>query len=328
MTTNNKNILNKVDFKTRKPLLVIVGPTASGKTSLSIHLAKAFNAEIVSADSMQIYRGMNIGTAKPDKEEQQGIPHHMLDIIEVGEEYSVAEYARDARQCINDIHSRGKLPILIGGTGLYVQAIVDNIHFADIPSSDALREELRQKAEAEGNQALWNQLAEVDPKLADKLHPNNQGRIIRGIEVYTLTNKPLSQWQYESRQHPSPYEEYMLGLGHKDRAELYARINLRVELMIEHGLLDEVRWFKEQKVSLTARQAIGYKELLGYIDGEESLEQAKERLKQESRRYAKRQLTWMRKEERIHWLYDNQYKTKDNLYQAAENVTVSWLGSS
>lgn len=306
--------LDKLEQET--PLLVVCGPTASGKTRLSIELAKRMDGEIVSADSMQIYCRMDIGTAKPTVGEIDGIPHHLLDILAPGERFSVAQYVEQAKAAIGDITARGRLAILAGGTGLYIDSLTRNIQFAAFREDLALREELRQLAALQGNAAVWALLRDCDPDLAQGLHPNNMGRIIRGIEVFQVTGKPLSQWQRESTLTPPTYQLCMLGLGFRDREALYKRIDARVDGMLDQGLLDEVRTLMEDGLSATAGQAIGYKELFGYFRGESTLDQAVDAIKRESRRYAKRQLTWLRRDPRIRWLYGEDYDSFSGLLEA------------
>jgi len=284
------------------PLVCVVGPTASGKTKLSIEIAKLYNGEVVSADSMQIYKYMSIGTAKPTIEEMDGIPHHCIDLITPDKTFSVAEYVEYARASIADIAERGKLPILAGGTGLYVNSLVDNITFTPTPSSTELRSELKKLGDIHGNEYLWHMLNKIDPELAQNLHPNNQGRVIRGIEIYRLTGVTMTEHQRLSRLHESPYNLCMLGLNYSNRQTLYDRIDLRVDLMVKQGLLDEVHALIDKGYSKTSVQAIGYKEFFDYLEGKISLNEAVERVKQETRRYAKRQLTWFRRDRRIHWL--------------------------
>lgn len=282
-------------------VIVICGPTASGKTALSVELAKEFDAEIISADSMQIYKGMDIATAKPSIEERQGIPHHIMDFLEPSESFSVADYVRLAHEKIRDIASRGKIPMIVGGTGLYISSLINNIRFEESECDYAYREELRLLAQEKGNGYLLDMLREVDPVTAATLHENNQSRVIRALEVYKVTGKTMSQTQEESRTEPSPYEPCMIALDY-DREQLYDRINRRVDLMLEMGLIDEAKDFFSKGDLPTAAQAIGYKELLPYFKGEKELSECIEHLKQETRKYAKRQLTWFRRDERIHWI--------------------------
>lgn len=284
------------------PLVAVVGPTASGKTSLSIELAKRFDAEIISADSMQIYKEMNIATAKPAIEEMYGIPHHLLDFLPPSERFSVSDYVTMAHQTIRDVYTRNKLPILCGGTGLYYTSLIDNIRFFDEERNETLREELNIRYKQEGGEALLAELREFDPKSAEQLHSSDAKRIIRAIEVYRLTGETISERVAKSKQEPSPYNLAVIGITYADRDKLYERINKRVDIMMNNGLLDEAKAFYAGKYGKTASAAIGYKELKPYLDGEISLEEAVESLKRETRRYAKRQLTWFRRDERIFWI--------------------------
>ena len=303
-------------------VVVICGPTASGKTSLSVELAKELDAEIVSADSMQIYKGMDIATAKPTVEERQGIPHHLMDFLDPSEGFSVADYVRLAREKISDIASRGKLPMIVGGTGLYISSLINNIQFEESECDYAYREELRQLAEEKGNGRLLDMLREIDPETAATLHENNQSRVIRALEVYRTTGKTMSQLQKESRTIPSPYEPCMIALDY-DRSQLYDRINRRVDIMLRDGLIEEAREFYEAEDYPTAAQAIGYKELLPYLKGEQTLETCVEKLKQETRKYAKRQLTWFRRDERIHWIkVTKDTDSRENLENAKKYIKM------
>lgn len=284
-------------------LIVVVGPTASGKTALAIDLAKAVNGEIVSADSMQIYEGMDIATAKPLPEELAAVPHHLIGFVPVETPFSVADYAVLARATINEIMNRGKTPILCGGTGLYVKAIIDNVqHSETIPSDELLRERLRLFAEQKGNDALWKRLEMIDPETARRIHPNNVGRVIRAIEVMEVSGRSIREHEADSRREPCPYHVIEFGLRYQDREKLYQRINQRVDKMVEMGLPEEVKTAREKGLTATAAQAIGCKELYGWLDGDETLAEALERLKQSTRRYAKRQLTWFGADKRVHWI--------------------------
>lgn len=284
-------------------LIVVVGPTASGKTALAIDLAKAVNGEIVSADSMQIYEGMDIATAKPLPEELAAVPHHLIGFVPVETPFSVADYAVLARTAINEIMNRGKIPILCGGTGLYVKAIIDNVQYSEtIPSDELLRERLRLFAEQKGNDALWKRLETIDPETARRIHPNNVGRVIRAIEVMEVSGRSIREHEADSRREPCPYHVIELGLRYQDREKLYQRINQRVDKMVEMGLPEEVKTAREKGLTATAAQAIGCKELYGWLDGDETLAEALERLKQSTRRYAKRQLTWFGADKRVHWI--------------------------
>lgn len=295
----------------QKPsLLVIVGPTASGKTALAVECAKKFDGEIISADSMQIYKGMNIATAKPTEEEMQGIPHHLIDFVDVTSQYSVAQFVTDAEKCCRDILSRGKLPVLAGGTGLYVDSFVNNIKFSEADGDEALRKKLSDELNSVGAEKMLQRLSRLDPEYAAKLHPNNEKRIIRAFEIYTLTGKTPTEAAALSRTEPSRYNCCFVGINYKNRDILYDRINRRVDLMMENGLLEEAKSYYDLPKKSTASQAIGYKELKPYFDGEISLEQAVENLKIGTRHYAKRQLTWFRRNEDIKWFYPDG-ETKD-----------------
>ncbi len=281
-------------------IVVIVGPTAVGKTKLGIALAKKLGGEIISGDSMQIYKGMDIGTAKVKPDEMEGVPHHLLDIKEPCEPFSVVEFQRLARALITDISARGRLPIIVGGTGLYIQAAIYDYRFSDAPSDEVYRRVLRQLAAEQGAEALHEQLKAVDPESAARIHPNNVRRVIRALEVYHCTGKPFSEWQ-RGQQRQLLYETALIGLT-AERSVLYRRINERVDEMIAEGLIEEVRSLYDRGLrDCQAVQAIGYKELYDYFDGRVSLDEAIEQLKQNSRRYAKRQLTWFRNQMPVEW---------------------------
>lgn len=300
----------------RIPLIVITGPTASGKTALSVRLAEAFSGEIVSADSMQIYRGMRIATAKPSRDEMRGIPHHLTDFADPGEAFSVADYVRLAGGAIRDISARGKQPFLVGGTGLYISSLIDHISFEEIESDETLRRELTEQIGREGGEAFLKKLSTFDPETAALLHPNDSGRIVRAFEVFQLTGVPMSELRRRSRLSPSPYSVLMIGLTARDRDFLYSRIDRRVDRMMEEGLLEEARDVLSRDGMKTAGQAIGYKELKRYFDGECPLEEAVATLKRETRRYAKRQLTWFRRDKRVRWLYIDE-TDEDGLFEQA-----------
>ncbi len=286
----------------KSKILAIAGPTASGKTALSIEMAKRYNGEIVSCDSMQIYKFMNIGTAKPTKAEMDGIPHYMIDEISPKDNFSVVQYAERARGYIDDILSRGKLPILVGGTGLYLDSVINNTKFSESEGDEIYRNELYALAEKEGNSAVHKLLEKIDKESAEKIHENNLRRVIRALEIYKTTGKTMTQVNIESVQEPL-YDCLTIGLD-IERQMLYDRINRRVDIMISDGLLDEVRGIMEMGIDkdTTAMQAIGYKELVSYFEGDCSLDEAVEKIKQESRRYAKRQMTWLRRNENINWI--------------------------
>lgn len=284
-------------------MIAIGGPTASGKTALSLALAKRFGGEVISADSMQIYRGLDIGTAKASAAEQAEVPHHLLDIKDPEEPFSVAEYVKLADACIRSLTGQHKLPLVVGGTGLYISSLLDGIAFAEQKNDPALRRALQSRAEAEGSMALYQELAAIDPEAAAKIHPNNQGRVIRALELYRLTGKTMTQQKAESRPAQAPYEALVFCLGAGERSALYERIDRRVDSMLQNGILPEAElvWKNREKYK-TAAQAIGYKEFFAYFEGTASLEECVEKLKQASRNYAKRQLTWFRRMPGVHWL--------------------------
>lgn len=296
-------------------LIAVVGPTASGKTALAIALAKELGGEIVSADSMQIYRGMDIATAKPTPEEMAEVPHHLIGFWPPEKPFSVAQYAVLAREKIDDILRRGRVPVLCGGTGLYIKAIVDHIQYEEETGGDAvLRERLRRQAQDEGNLAVWRQLQAMDPQTAERIHPNNLGRVIRAIEVMQVSGRSIREQEERSRQAPCPYHVLQIGLRYRNRENLYERIGRRVDAMAEAGLPEEARAVRQQGLTATAAQAIGYKELYDWMDGTLPLEEALENLKRSTRRYAKRQLTWFGADARIRWI-------EPDALQAGETVT-------
>lgn len=287
----------------RIPLAAVVGPTASGKTRLAVELALRTGGEVISADSMQIYKEMDVATAKPTKEEQKGVPHHLLDFLDASKTFSVAQYVDRARVCVQEIHSRGKLPILAGGTGLYVSSLLNHVQFSEEDSHPEVRAELEKRLQAEGGEALLEELRRFDPQSAERLHPNNGKRILRAIEIYRVTGINMTEHLKQSRLTPCPYRMGVIGLDYRNRQTLYDRINRRVDQMVEQGLLEEARRVLSSPHGMTARNAIGYKELVPWVNGESPLEEALEKLKQSTRRYAKRQLTWFRREEWVHWIY-------------------------
>jgi tRNA dimethylallyltransferase len=281
----------------------VAGPTASGKTGLAIEIANYVGGEIVSADSMQIYKYMDIGSAKPTKEERAAAVHHMIDFLEPDEEFSVADYTEMAHKVIADVYSRGKIPVMAGGTGLYINSVVNDVTFGEIDTDYELREKLQKIGEEKGSEYLLKMLAEFDRVSAKRLHPNNLRRIVRAIEFYKTTGKPISVHQEETKQRESRYNPLMLCID-RNRDALYDRINRRVDIMFSEGLLDEVKRLMDMGYTkdLNSMKGIGYKEVMDYFDGIMSLEETVELIKQSSRRYAKRQLTWFRRDERIHYL--------------------------
>ena len=301
------------------PLVAVVGPTASGKTGLGIAIAKRYGGEVVSADSMQIYRTMDIATAKPTLEEMDGVPHHLVDFWEPAQPFSLAQYIELAKKVIADIHSRGKLPVLVGGTGLYISTLLDNITLGESGGDETLRAELLREAEEKGNPYLLEQLRVFDPETAENLHENNLMRIVRAIEVYRLTGTTMSEWVKRSRGQESPYRECIIGLNYKDRQNLYDRINLRVDEMMKAGLLEEAKTVLGAPLE-TSAQAIGYKELKPYLEGQLPLDVCVEKLKQSTRRYAKRQLTWFRRDGRIHWIYPDEEENFTKIFEKSIKI--------
>lgn len=306
------------------PVIAVVGPTATGKTALGIGLARRFGGEIVSCDSMQIYRGLPIGTAQPDQEELAQAPHHLVGFLDVGEPFSVSDYVNLAGRIITEIAGRGKLPILVGGTGLYARSLLRGFSFEESARDDSLREALFREAEERGPEALYRRLQEQDPVAAGEIHPHNVKRVIRALEYIQLSGEPFSRQAARSKEAQSPYRYVMLVLGFRDRQKLYQRIDRRVDRMLELGLLKEAEGFyrrcKEGRTPPTAAQAIGYKELFPYFAGEVPLEQAVEDIKRESRRYAKRQITWFAREENAVPLYLDELDGPEDLLEAAVRI--------
>lgn len=284
-------------------ILVVTGPTATGKTALSVELAKKLGGEIVSADSMQIYRGMDIGTAKVTKAEMQNIPHHMIDIADPSEDYSVSRYVEEADAAVRGILSRGRLPIVAGGTNLYIDSLIAGLDFAEKAEDAALRESLNKQYDDIGGEAMLEHLRGFDPERAAKLHPADKRRIVRAVEIYILTGETITRHDEETKKRPKRYDAVKIALTFADRAVLYDRINARVDKMVSDGLFDEVKGLLDSGLSpeSTSMQAIGYKEPAAYFRGEMSKDEAIELIKLSSRRYAKRQLTWLRRDDSIHW---------------------------
>lgn len=304
----------------KTPVIAIVGPTASGKSALAIEIAKIYDAEIVSCDSMQVYKGMDIATAKPSVEEMREFPHHLISTVDRDCNFSVAMYKELANKAIKDITSRGKRVVLVGGTGLYLQALIDNIEFLQAPKNEETREKLLKRAEEQGIESLLLELEKIDKETAKNLHPNNKKRIIRALEIYYTTGQTMSQQMAKSRENPSPYNACIIGLDFTDRQKLYDRINNRVDEMLANGLLDETKEYLNQSNKTTANQAIGCKEMSKYLSGQATLEQATEKLKMETRRYAKRQLTWFRRDERVNWIFADEYESFQQVIKKACNI--------
>lgn len=295
-----------------KKLFVIVGPTASGKTSLSIELAKIYDGEIVSADSMQIYRGMNIATAKPTEEEMQGIKHHLIGFLDADQSYSVGKYVDDAKYAVEDIISRDKFPILCGGTGLYIDSFLNGIEFIDNSSDPDLRAELNKIGEEKGIDSLLNILLEIDPYSYRRLfEERNQKRIVRAIEFYKTTGITITEQIENSKSNDPEYNYMIFGLKAFDRQFLYDRINKRVDIMVKNGLVEEAEKVLKSDLSETASKAIGYKQLKPYFEGSASLEECIDKIKTETRHYAKRQLTWFRRNNNINWINIDELKSID-----------------
>ena len=302
-------------------IICIAGPTASGKTALAVELAKELNGEVVSCDSMQVYKRMDIGTAKPTAEEMQGIPHHMLDVAQAWEDFSVSRYCNQAAPIVDDIIAQGKTAIIAGGTGLYMDSLIRGNSFAPFPST-GVREALEARAEAEGILPLLEELAQVDPESTGRLHPSDRKRIIRALEVYRETGITITEHNRRTREVPPKYRPVWLGLDFSDRAALYRRIDRRVERMLEAGLLDEIRSLLESGIpeTCTAMQAIGYKEFLPVLRGERGLCDAAAEVCQSSRRYAKRQLTWFRRNPNMHWIVREEDGAPDEIIRQARQI--------
>lgn len=299
-----------------RPLIILTGPTAVGKTSLSIGLAKAVGGEIISADSMQVYRGMDIGTAKILPSEMQGVPHHLIDILDPAEPFHVAAFQEYCKRCIEGIYERGHVPILVGGTGFYIQAVLYDIGFTQTDADETYRRELQQEAKEHGAETLHHRLLQVDPEAAKQIHPNNVKRVIRALEYYHQTGRKISAHNEEEQQKTSPYQfrYYVLSLP---REILYERINRRVDQMRQEGLEEEVRKLADAGCSreMVSMQGLGYKEILQAFDGEITMEEAYDKIKQETRHFAKRQFTWFRRERDVTWLQKEQFSSEQELLE-------------
>lgn len=299
-------------------IICVVGATASGKTDLAVKLAKAVDGEIISADSMQVYKNMPIATAVATKEEQDGVPHHLVEFLDTDQTFSVADFVERAKVLIDEITARGRVPIVAGGTGLFVDSLVKNISFSQVGSNAEIRNELAEKS----NEELFEKLLALDPKSAENIHPNNRKRVIRALEL-CMSGTSKTEQNENSMLIDSPYDALYIGIGYQDRQKLYDRINKRVDLMLDLGLENEARQMLG-KQGLTARQAIGHKELQPYIDGNITLDEAVEGLKRETRRYAKRQLTWFRRNENINWIYADEM-SRDELVEKAVDLAKNHL---
>jgi tRNA dimethylallyltransferase len=301
----NSNIDNR-EPKTENRVIFLVGPTAVGKTEIAIELAKDLNAEIISCDSMQVYKGMDIGTQKPLPDLRKKIKHHMLDILAPDEEFSAADFRSKALRIIRAVHKKGKIPLFVGGTGLYMKAMVDGL-FPSPPKDERLRKRLYKEKEKYGSRYLHDKLNKVDQKAASAIHPNDAKKIIRALEIYHTTRKTVSEMKYKTRPLSDKYDVEIIGLV-RPREELYNRINERVDRMFQEGFLDEAKRFYKKKLSITAAQAIGYREIFDYLGGKISLDEAKELIKKNTRHYAKRQLTWFKGDKRVKWIEADKWK--------------------
>ena len=312
--------------KNKKPfVLAVVGPTASGKTWLGVELAKIYGGEVISADSMQIYKGMDIASAKPTDEEKQGIPHHLMDFLDRDVTFSAADYVALAHKKIGEVLSRGHFPIIVGGTGLYVDSLLENVKFSEGGSDEAYRDELYAFAKENGNEALHARLVDIDPEAAEGIHPNNLVRVIRALEVCKVTGRRFSELKKESKLVESPYDSLILGLNYENRQTLYDRIDLRVDEMVKMGLVEEARQLWQESGMKTAANAIGYKELIPYFKGEAALDECISTIKQETRHYAKRQLTWFRRNERIQWIMLDTFNKKNEILENCKKTIAKYL---
>lgn len=297
----------------KKPLIILTGPTAVGKTALSVKLAKAINGAIISADSMQVYRGMDIGSAKVTKEEMDGIPHYLIDVLDPDEEFHVVRFQEMAKAAMNEIYARGQIPIITGGTGFYIQAVLYDIDFTSQEEDTVYREKLEAFAEEKGNDALHEMLKKVDPVSAEKIHANNRKRVIRALEFYEKTKTPISEHNEAEAAKESPYSFCYFVLN-DERDKVYDRIEKRIDLMLEAGLIEEVKALQEKGYhrSMVSMQGLGYKEILSYLEGEISLEEAIYILKRDTRHFAKRQLTWFRREKDVIWVNKPDFSYDDD----------------
>lgn len=307
------------------PVIAVIGPTASGKTGLAVEIAKKIGGEVVSADSMQIYSELTIGTAKPTEEEMEGIKHHLVGHKSIDDEYSVADYVEEAKKAIDDIVLRNKIPVICGGTGLYVDSLLSNTEFSEIKSSPEIREKLFEFAKENGNEALFEKLRIIDPESAAKTHANNLSRVVRALEVFEVTGKTMSEHQRDSHPVPSAYDVCYIGTNYSEREKLYARIEQRIDEMLTEGVEEEAKFLFEHNGTCTAAQAIGYKEFYPYFRGEMSREDAVSVLKRETRHYAKRQLTWFRRNPEINWLFRDNYSEKQEFVDEALKIVNDFL---
>jgi tRNA dimethylallyltransferase len=309
----------------KKPLIILTGPTSVGKTALSIALAKAINGEIISADSMQVYKQMNIGTAKITPREMEGVPHYLIDEFEPDEEFNVVKFQQLTKEYMNQIYAKNKIPILVGGTGFYIQAVLYDIDFTENDTDTTYRAELEQLLSERGGEYLHDMLTKVDPASAVAIHPNNSKRVIRALEFVRLTGDKISDHNQEQRTKESPYQFCYFVLN-KDRAKLYETINKRVDIMLQVGLLEEVQQLatKGYTRELVSMQGLGYKELLAYLEGEYTLEEAIEILKRDTRHFAKRQLTWFKREKEVIWVNKDDFSTEDELLNHLRKILMDY----
>lgn len=309
------------------PVIAVVGPTASGKTALAVKIAQSFNGQVVSADSMQIYKGMDIATAKPTKEEMGGIKHFLIDFLPTDMRFSVADYVSAAQKCITQINSDGFLPIIAGGTGLYVDSLLQNITFCGQKTDDSVRKRIIEEYETVGGEKMLLRLQGIDPETANRLHPSDKSRIVRALSLFESTGITMTEQYKNSRLSQSPYDVCYIGINYRDREKLYSRINTRVEIMLENSLLEEAKSYFDLGRDTTASQAIGHKELAPYFKGELALSECVENLKRETRRYAKRQLTWFRRNESINWIYPDDYESCDEMFNDVALIAKNFLRS-
>lgn len=311
----------------KTPVIAVVGPTASGKTALAVKIAGRFNGQVVSADSMQIYKDMGIATAKPTEEEMCGIQHHLIDFLPTDVRFSVADYVSAAQKCITQINKDGCVPIVAGGTGLYIDSLLQNISFCEQKTDDSVRLRIAEEYETLGGEELLLRLQKIDPETANRLHPSDKSRIVRALSLFESTGITITEQYNNSRLSPSPYEVLYIGINYRDRELLYSRINERVDKMLQNGLLEEAKSYFDLSKNTTASQAIGHKELAPFFKGEKTLDECIENLKRETRRYAKRQLTWFRRNENINWIYPDDYQNTDDAVNIALGIAENFLRS-
>lgn len=309
------------------PVIAVVGPTASGKTSLAVKIAKRFNGQVVSADSMQIYKGMDIATAKPTDDEKDGVKHFLIDCVSADVRFSVADYVSAAKDCIYEINNGGFLPIVAGGTGLYVDSLLQNIAFCEEKTDDSVRKRISDEYDKEGGEKLLSRLEKIDFETAKRLHPSDKSRIVRALSLFESTGITVTEQNRNSKLSESPYNVLYIGINYRDRSVLYSRINKRVDIMLKNGLLEEAREYLNLNKDTTASQAIGHKELAPYFKGELTLCECVENLKRETRRYAKRQLTWFRRNENINWVYPDGYNNEEELFGDVVSLIQNFLRS-